>query len=887
MHAIKVLVQYILLYFFKGMLSLRYRVDVKGVQEIEKKRGKGVIFLPNHPAEMDPVFVMAQIWGKFRVRPLMYESFYYKKGLHFFIDLFVDALTLPSMDNSNEWKKKQIEKLKAKIIRKLGEGDSFLIYPSGKLATSGEEKIGGASLVHQLLEVDPNIEIVLVRSTGFWGSTFSRAITGYSPDFGKTAWQGVLAALKNLIFFMPRRKVLIEFEPAGENFPRKGEKKDLNEWLEKWYNKNGPEPLNLVSYSIWKKDIPKVAEKKEEGGKEVPIPEDVKVQVLGYLSKLTKQPVTNLHTDLHLSNDLGLDSLDISQIKMFLEERFEIPEIPPGEIQTVQDILQLAAGVKEIEEKPKTTEKKKRWPKEGSRKKADIPEGKTLPEVFFRSCERMGNTTIACADALSGVLTYGRLKRAALVLSLEIKKMPGENIGILLPSSVAAYTTILATLIAGKTPVMLNWTAGYRNVEHAANVCSLKVVLSSFRFLSRLDQCDLGNVDEMLLLLEKLRSKISFKNKLKGFLLSLKSAAALIKKIPKNVSEESAAVIIFTSGTETLPKGVPLSHFNLLANQRSALSIAPITQEDILYGVLPPFHSFGFSVTGILPLLAGVKVCFAPDPTDQRGLANDIKHWTVTIFCCAPGFIQAMLRVAKEDQLKTLRLIVSGAEKAPPELYDTIRAKRKLLLEGYGISECSPIVTLQRENEPQIGVGKPLPGVELRIIDSEKGTVLGNDQEGEICIFGPNVFKGYIGVKKDPFIEIEGKKWYRSGDRGVLDKTGNVIITGRLSRFLKIGGEMVSLGGLEEDLVKIAKEKGWAPQKDEGPFLAVVSTGFESEKPQIVVFSKTDLDKEELNRILKEKGSGRLVKISDIKKVDEIPVTGTGKIHYRLLEEMA
>lgn len=885
MRSIKNFFQRILISIFRAVLSLRYRIEIKGFKDIETLKGKGVLFLPNHPAEMDPVILMSRLFGKFRIRPLIYESYYYKPGLHFFINFFVDALPLPSMENANQWKLKQIEKLKDKIIRRLDKGDSFLIYPSGRLASSGEEKIGGASLVHQLLEINPEMEIVLIRTTGLWGSSFSRAITGYSPDFGKSALHGILAVLKNLIFFTPRRDVLVEFEIAGEDFPRRAEKKELNEWLEDWYNKGGPEPLTLVSYSIWKKEIPEVAEQKKEEEEEVPIPEEIKAQVLGYISKLTKQPVTNIQTDLHLSNDLGLDSLDISQIKTFLEERFEIPEIPQGEVQTVQDILQIAAGVKEFEEQPKPSEERKRWPKEGSRKKPEIPDGKTIPEVFFRSCERMGNTSIACADALSGVLTYGKLKRAVLVLSLEIKKMPGENIGILLPSSVAAYTAILATLVAGKTPVMLNWTAGYRNVEHAAEVCNLKTVLSSFRFLSRLDQCDLGTVDELLIYLEKLRRKISYKNKLKGLLLSFKSASSLIKKIPKKLTEKSNAVVIFTSGTETFPKGVPLSHYNILTNQRSALSTVNVGPENILYGVLPPFHSFGFSVTGILPLLAGMKVCYAPDPTDSRGLANDIKHWEVTFFCCAPSFILGMLRVAKEEQLKTLQLIVTGAEKAPVELYDTIHAKGKTLLEGYGISECGPIVTLQREGEPQIGVGKPLPGVEICIIDSESEEVLGTDQEGEVCIIGPNVFKGYLGEERYPFIEIEGRMWYRSGDRGIIDPSGNLIITGRLSRFLKIGGEMVSLGGLEENLIKIAQEKGWTP-REEGPFLAVVGAGFESEKPQIIVFSTIDLDREELNRILKERGHGRLVKIAEVRKVDEMPVTGTGKIHYRVLEEM-
>lgn len=884
MQLLKVPFQYLLLIIFRAILSLRYRIEVKGLEGVEKENGEGFLVLPNHPAEIDPVILIALLWKKFRVRPLIFEKFYYKKGLRFFIDLFVKPLPLPSMEGANEWKKRQIEKLKEKIIQKTGEGESFLIYPSGRLKSTPEEKIGGASLVHQLLEIDPDLKILLIRTTGLWGSTFSRAITGFTPDFGNVALEGVVTVLKNLIFFTPRRNVLIEFARPGEDFPRHGEKMEINQWLENWYNRDGPEPLKLVSFLFWKEKFPEITAEKEEE-KQIAIPEEMEVQILGFISKLTNQPVASLQTDVHLSNDLGLDSLDISQIHIFLEEQFEITNLAPGQLKTIHDVMLAAAGEKEEREAPEPAKKKKRWAKEYSRKKPEIPKGKTFPEVFLKSCERM-DEKIACSDALSGELTYGKLKRAVLVLSLEIRKMPGEHIGILLPSSVAAYTTVLATLFAGKIPVMLNWTTGPRNAEHAAEVCSLEVVLSSYRFLSRLDQCDLGKVDDLLIYLEKLRNKISWKNKLHGFLLSFQSHRTLLKKVPQKFTEKDTALIIFTSGTETLPKGVPLTHHNLLSNQRAALSSIDISAEDILYSVLPPFHSFGVSVTGILPLLAGIKVCYAPDPTDSRSLANDIEHWEATFFCCAPSFIQSMLRVAKEKQLETLRLVVSGAEKAPRELYDTMQVMGKTFIEGYGISECSPIVTMQRIGEPQVGVGKPLPNVEVCIIDSEKHNVLAKGQEGEICIFGPNVFKGYLGVKKDPFIEIDGKKWYRSGDRGFLDETNNLTITGRLSRFLKIGGEMVSLGGLQEDLEKIAEEKGWSSKDKDEPVFAVTGAGAEGEKPQIVLFSTIDVEREEINRLLKEKGHGRLVKIAEVKKVEEIPQTATGKIHFRLLDEM-
>lgn len=885
MHVLRNVFLYIFYWIFRALISLRYRIEVVGLSKIIKSKECGVLFLPNHPAEMDPLIMICLLWRHFKVRPLAIEHFYYQKGLRFFMDL-VGAVPLPTMDVSNQWKVRQVEKLKEKILKQVKEGKNFLIYPSGKLKLTPDEQIGGASLVPELLNLNPQMKIVLIRTIGFWGSSFSRALTGISPDFGKMLWAGVKIILKNGIFFTPRRHVKVELEFAPDDMPRQGEKLKINRWLENWYNKDGPEPLKLVSYAFWKEDLAKVSPPEKIASMEkVAIPEKMLKQILGHLSKISRLPVEEISPNLHLSNDLGLDSLDISQLYVYLEERFEISGLVLGELQTVSDMLQAAAGVRKEMETPLAPKKKSKWPFESHRPSPQMAPGKTLQEVFLNNCDRMGDGT-ACADGLSGVLSYRKLKRAALVLSLEIEKMPGDNIGILLPASVAAYVTIFAALLAGKTPVMLNWTAGFRNLEHAAEVCNLQVVLSSFRFLSRLENGNLGRIDDLLMLLEEMRREISFKTKLKGLFLSFRKAQKIIQKLPRHPNEEDSAVIIFTSGTETLPKGVPLSHRNLLSNQNAALSCISVQSSDILYGVLPPFHSFGFSVTGIFPLLAGIKVCYAPDPTDSRALSNDIAHWKPTFFCCAPTFVQAVLRIASDEELKSLKKIMTGGEKAPQELFDTLQLMGKIAIEGYGISECSPIVTLERENEPHKGVGRALPNVELCVIDPETDQKLEMGQEGEVCIFGPSVFGGYLGVKKDPFIEIENKKWYRSGDRGYLEKDGTLMLTGRLKRFVKIGGEMVSLGGLEEDLISICMKKKWAPSKIEGRILAVTALGRESEKPQIILFTTFDVERETLNIVLKEEGHGRLVKIAEIHKIAEIPLTGIGKTHYHQLDEM-
>jgi len=871
-------------WILRFLLSLRYRIEVEGLSEISRDGKKGALFLPNHIAETDPLILLRVLWPKFRPRPIAVEHFYYQKGIRFCMDL-VGTLPLPTMDVANQWKVRQVAKLKLKVLEGLEKGENFLIYPSGKLKRTPEERIGGASFIPEVLQEDPNVDMVLVRITGFWGSSFSCAFSGVSPDFGKVLWQGCKTLLKNGIFFAPRRKIKVELVVAPEDFPRKGEKKEINTWLEDWYNQNGPEPLKLVSTALWKNEVPEAAPTEIKKEEDVEIPKEIEEEILAHLAKISGTPKEEIAPNFHLVNDLGLDSIDVAQLYIFLEERFDVAGLSPGSLESVRDLFHALAGIAEGREQFEANEKKSKWPRDPLRPPPVLGKGETIPEAFLNTCDRMGKTT-ACADAVSGILSYQKLKRSALVLSLKIRQMPGDKIGVLLPSSVGAYVTILATLLAGKVPVMLNWTTGSRNLEHAAKVCGLETVISSYRFLARLQNGDMGKVDDLLVLLEEIRRTISFKEKLKGAFWSLYGANRILKKLPRLAKPEDPAVIIFTSGTETLPKGVPLSHRNILTNQKSALSCIALEPRDILYGVLPPFHSFGFSVTGLMPLLAGVKVCFGPDPTDAHALANDIEHWKATFFCCAPSFIQQLLRVARDEQLQTLRYVVTGAEKTPDAMFDAFEGKGIAVMEGYGISECSPIVTVGREGEPHRGVGKPVPGVELCVIDPESGHLIEQGQEGEICIFGSNVFGGYLGVDRDPFIQIDGKKWYRSGDRGYIEPDGTLILTGRLKRFVKIGGEMVSLGGLEEELIPLCQKEGWAPKQSDGPLLAVTARGWESEKPEIILFTTFALDLRDLNQKLKEAGHGRLVKIAEVRQLDEIPLTGTGKIGYRHLDNL-
>lgn len=879
------------------LIALRYKVVVKGKENLSRDKMKlagGILFLPNHPAEIDPVILESILWPSFQPRPLVVEHFYNLKGFRFFMKL-VGAMPLPTMDvQANKWRGKRVEKQFANIASELKKGGSFLIYPSGRLKVTGSEVIGGASFVHRLALEVPEANIVLVRTSGLWGSQFSKALTGSSPDFGKVLLQCFKIILKNGIFFVPRRRVEIEFELPPSDFPRNGARLEFNKCLEGWYNRYpepGTEGLKLVSYAFWKDDMPAVQMatgrlQAEEGH---PVPQEVQQKVFSHLAALCKRPADQIDSKMNLSIDLGLDSLDVVQVYVFLDEQFSVAGLHPGDLQTVEDVLQFASGHRKPTEGAQADEGIKRasWPKE-TRKKVEIPIGKTVQEVFLRSAGSHRSLT-AVLDAMSGPLSYSKLKLGALILSKKFRDLPGDKLGIMLPASSGTYLIIFAVLLSGKVPVMLNWTAGVKALDHSLDLTGMQAVITSEKFLDRLEGGDLGKIEGIFHMMEDIRKTVSLKDKLCGLLLSYKKADTLLKKLKlKGIKPSDPAVILFTSGTESLPKGVPLSHDNILSNQRAAFQTVDFKGEDILYGVLPPFHSFGFSVTGLFPVLAGIRACYAPDPTDSHGMARDIQDWKPTLFCCAPSFIRAVFRIAKPDGLQSLRLVVSGAEKTPEELFDYVEKHmpNARLLEGYGITECSPIVTIDRINEPHAGVGKPIPGVELLIIDEAHKAAVPPGNEGEVCIFGPNVFSGYIGSPRDPFVTLEGKKWYLSGDRGRIDERGYLILSGRLKRFVKIGGEMVSLGGLEEELTRLAKEKNWLKAEKEGPPLAVSAREKDTDKPTLILFTTFPISKEDVNISLKECGYGRIVKIDEVRTLEQIPLTGTGKTHYRLLEEM-
>jgi long-chain-fatty-acid--[acyl-carrier-protein] ligase len=429
---------------------------------------------------------------------------------------------------------------------------------------------------------------------------------------------------------------------------------------------------------------------------------------------------------------------------------------------------------------------------------------------------------------------------------------------------------------------MINWTTGARNVLHSLEVCGVQRVLTAGPLLARLasQSLDLELLRPSLVPLEGLVKNLSLGAKLAAGWRARFDWSAL-----KRARPSEHAVVLLTSGSESLPKAVPLTHANVLTNLRDVLSIFTIREDDVLMGFLPPFHSFGLTITTLLPLLVGVRATYHANPTDAAMIARLIEAYRATIVCGTPTFLSGIVRASTAEQLRSLRLAVTGAEKCPERVYAALaeRCPGAMILEGYGVSECSPVVAANREQLCKHGaIGQILPSLEYAIVDVERHVRVKLGETGLLLVRGPSVFPGYLGQEVDsPFVEFEQKLWYRTGDLVSEDADRVLSFRGRLKRFVKLGGEMISLPAIEEVLVR-----QYASERDEGPVVAVEATPSE-DQPEIVLFTtRGDVDRAAANQRIREAGLSALHNVTRVVQVDAIPVLGTGKTDYRALKAL-
>lgn len=886
---------YLISLLTRALVRLRYRLDIRGLSEVKKelkKRGEGVLFLSNHTSEVDATILTSLLWAGYKPLPLITEDMYNVPLIHQ-ASKQVGAIPVPNFERAlNSYKRRKWTDGLNSMIKGLKKGKNFLVFPSGRLKRTSKEQLKGASGVHEVLQSGYTPQIVLIRLTGLWGSSFSCAQTGSVPPILKMYTRGLGLFLQNLFFLTPKRKVRIDFEIADVNRLKKMSRLELNQELENWYGAlypQGKEPAISVRERFWLPSRPKMARmKSKESLGNLKVPLKVKEAVFAHLKELMGERVKEIRLQDELGTDLGLDSLDIAELLTFLEKRFGVRGRSPDDLSTVASALELAVK-KPDEKKSKASslfnpKQIQAWVESRLEHPEPIyPEGTTIPEVFFKTCDRLKGR-YACVDTAAGrVLTYSDLKKGALAITEMLSKVPSKHVGIMLPSSAAAYLLIIACQLAGKIPVMLNWTQGAMHLNSVCGLMKLKTVITSKRFVDEAGGVDFGEADQLFCFLEDMKKSLSLRQKVGILIGSKKSPKALLNRLKRPISKTAA--ILFTSGTEGDPKAVPLSHSNILANQRSALKSLELKKTDSIFSILPPFHSFGFNVTGLLPWLFGIRNVMSPNPLDSGVLLERIKTWQVSIFCGAPSFLHPVLELAKQKDLACVRLFVTGAESMPEKTHKLIlKWKKANFVEGYGMTESSPIVCVNTTGDLTKGVGRPIEGTSVRILNEKTKTFCPNGTSGLVVVSGPSLFSGYLYTKKSPFIRIKKVDWYSSGDIGMFDGEGNLVLTGRSKRIVKIGGEMISLALIEQKLAGFADQKGWPHPLDPNPF-ACCAEDEDSGKPKLCLYTCIDKPLDEINKALKSLGFTNMVKISRHHHVNHIPLTGVGKIDYQKLTQ--
>jgi long-chain-fatty-acid--[acyl-carrier-protein] ligase len=864
----------ILSFFMRLLLRMRYSITINGIAHLNEQK-KGTLILPNHPAYTEPIILFSLLSKNLAPRPLVYETYYQNSFIKPFMLLF-NALEVPDMEKISLSAKQKAQEAIQNLVVGLQKGENFIIWPSGKLQRKGLESLGGNSGVSEILKISPNANVLLIRTTGLWGSRFSHAFSGNRPNLISELLYCALLLVLNLLFFMPKRKITITIEPLDTTKLAPFEKSKINLHLENWYNRDASttpvyRPYHFLLFSQTKTFPP--LELNENKTAPNIYPDLLKREVIQIIKEKFPEVIADETTDPNSELDsLGLDSIQRLELLIHLEQHFKFngSTVP----NTVDDLYLLCSGKSKTSTPIKTP---KEWTESFRIKAESEILGTTVLDSFILRVMKSSNQ-IALIDDTSGMLTYRKLFLASLVISKILEKDSAKHVGILLPASAGGFIAYFACLIANKTPVLLNWTTGPANLQHAINFLGIKTILTSQRFI---DRVGISIEDAQFIYLEQAKGKTGYPTLLNCMIKSY-FPNGVLKKCKRTTKIDSIAAILFTSGSEKRPKAVPLTHNNLISNHKSGAPFLELTSQDTVLSFLPPFHSFGLSVTGILPILLGMRIVFHPDPTDASTLAAKLKAYGVTLLIGTPTFLTHILDKASNETLDELRLIISGAEKCPAAVFELAQkvAPNAKLLEGYGITECSPVVAVNPPNfQKRDSVGKPLPGVEVLILELETDRVLRKNETGMLHVSGPTIFNGYLGEEgTPPFKFINNQNWYITGDLVMQDDDGYLFFKGRLKRFIKVGGEMISLPALEEVFSALF------PPDENGPMVAI--EGIEkNNRKYVYLFNRNDMEVSEANRLLQEAGFRGIMRIDKVVKTNEIPVLGTGKTNYRNLRE--
>jgi acyl-[acyl-carrier-protein]-phospholipid O-acyltransferase / long-chain-fatty-acid--[acyl-carrier-protein] ligase len=493
---------------------------------------------------------------------------------------------------------------------------------------------------------------------------------------------------------------------------------------------------------------------------------------------------------------------------------------------------------------------------------------RTLFSALADARAQFGRTRTILIDGDERALTYEQILRATLALGHALKAgtKRGDAVGVLLPTGIGSVIAVLALSAYGRVPAMLNFTAGEQSLRTALKMAKVTRVITAHRFI------ELGKYEALeawlktatdLVYLEDVREKLSLFDKATAGVGSF-----LPRLVAAGASPDVPAVILFTSGTEGEPKGVALSHANILANVEQVRAHIAFYPEDVVFNPLPTFHSFGLTVGAFMPLYLGVKAVLHPTPRQPREIVRRIKQHRATILLATDTFVSQYARAADGDELSSLRLAVCGAERLRDETRQLFRRKYSVeLLEGYGVTEASPVVAANQPGMNRAGtVGHLVAGMEARVEPVESIR-----DAGRLYVRGPNVMLGYMQASNPGEIIPPPNGWHDTGDIVALDEDGYISIRGRLKRFAKVGGESVSLSVVENCASALWPDHEHAaiavPDERKGECIVLVTTNPDASRSELLVWGQNH-------------GVPELAVPRRVLRVNDIPVLGSGKIDY-------
>ncbi len=502
-------------------------------------------------------------------------------------------------------------------------------------------------------------------------------------------------------------------------------------------------------------------------------------------------------------------------------------------------------------------------------------EAKPIFHAILEARDRFGGDRVIFVDGDGRELTYDAIIRASFALGHALSRgsRSGDAVGLMLPTGAGALLGFMALSAYGRVPALLNFTSGAAGVKSALRTAEVKRIITARKLVEIAKLEDLVTELESeaeIIYLEDARDNLTFRDKAMAVMGSL-----LPHMVAARPAHNMPAVILFTSGTEGQPKGVALSHSNLVSNMEQVnqhIELFPDT--DVLFNPLPIFHCFGLTVGTLLPLYVGVKTVSHPTPLQPREIARRIKQSKATILLSTDTFISQYARAGEAGDLNSLRLAVCGAERLRDETRALLRKKYSIeLLEGYGVSEASPVVAANQIGANHPGtVGRFMQGIEYKLEPVE-----GIPNAGRLIIRGPNIMLGYMSPDQPGVITPPENGWYDTGDVVSIDEDGFIQIRGRLKRFAKIGGEAVSLAVVESCASAMWPDHSHAaltlPDKVKGEQIILITDCPSADRMDLVGWTHNH-------------GVSDLAIPRRIVQVEAIPVLGTGKTDYVRLERM-